>query len=118
MLDRERDVVDGRRRSVALRQTPQFDRRHRFLPKGPSPRRIVRSLGLGAEGVLDAALPQPLPATLYARIGDGPAGLILLAALALVLVASWIDTWRSLRRREIMGDWLARVRRRSQSESR
>jgi len=35
-----------------------------------------------------------------------------------VLVASWIDTWRSLRRREIMGDWLARVRRRSQSESR
>jgi len=40
------------------------------------------------------------------------------AALALVLVASWIDTWRSLRRREIMGDWLARVRRRSQSESR
>ena len=40
------------------------------------------------------------------------------AALALVLVASWFDTWRSLRRREIMGDWLARVRRRSQSESR
>ena len=40
------------------------------------------------------------------------------AALALVLVASWFDTWRSLRRREIMGDWLARVRSRSQSESR
>jgi len=40
------------------------------------------------------------------------------AALALVIVGSWVDTWRSLRRREIMGDWLARVRRRSQSESR
>ena len=40
------------------------------------------------------------------------------AALVLVLLASWFDTWRSLRRREIMGDWLARVRRRSQSESR
>ena len=39
------------------------------------------------------------------------------AALALVLVASWIDTWRSLQRREIMGDWLAGVRSRSKSES-
>src|SRR3989442_11765452 len=29
------------------------------------------------------------------------------AALALVLVASWFDTWRSLRRRGIMGDLLA-----------
>ena len=40
------------------------------------------------------------------------------AALTLVIVGSWVDTWRSLRRREIMGDWLAHVRRRSQSESR
>jgi len=40
------------------------------------------------------------------------------AALAVVIVGSWVDTWRSLRRREIMGDWLARVRRRSQRESR
>ena len=39
------------------------------------------------------------------------------AALVLVLLASWFDTWRSLRRREVMGDWLARVRSRSQSES-
>jgi apolipoprotein N-acyltransferase len=30
-------------------------------------------------------LPQPLAATLYARFGDGPAGLMVLAALALVL---------------------------------
>jgi apolipoprotein N-acyltransferase len=47
--------------------------------------RIIRSLGLGTEGVLDSALPQPLAATLYARVGDGPAGLMVLAALALVL---------------------------------
>ena len=39
------------------------------------------------------------------------------AALVLVLLASWFDTWRSLRRREVMGDWLARVRSRSQNES-
>src|SRR2546423_7839061 len=31
------------------------------------------------------------------------------AALALVLLGSWVDTWRTLRRRAIMGDWLARV---------
>jgi apolipoprotein N-acyltransferase len=47
--------------------------------------RIIRALGLGAEGVLDSALPQPLAATLYVRFGDGPAGLMMLAALALVL---------------------------------
>ena len=39
------------------------------------------------------------------------------AALVLVLLASWFDTWRSLRRQEVMGDWLARVRSRSQNES-
>jgi apolipoprotein N-acyltransferase len=32
--------------------------------------RIVGSLPLGAEGVLDARLPQSLPPTLYTRIGD------------------------------------------------
>jgi hypothetical protein len=29
------------------------------------------------------------------------------AVLGLVIVVSWIDTWRALRRRVIMGDWLA-----------
>jgi apolipoprotein N-acyltransferase len=47
--------------------------------------RIVRSLPLGTEGVLDSPLPRPAAATLYARFGDGPAGLVVLAALALVL---------------------------------
>jgi apolipoprotein N-acyltransferase len=32
--------------------------------------RIVRSLPLGGEGVLDAPLPRPIAATIYARIGD------------------------------------------------
>jgi apolipoprotein N-acyltransferase len=30
----------------------------------------VRSLPLGSEGVLDATLPRPIAATVYARIGD------------------------------------------------
>jgi apolipoprotein N-acyltransferase len=47
--------------------------------------RVVHSLPLGIEGVLDSPLPQPLAATLYAQFGDGPAGLMVLAALALVL---------------------------------
>jgi hypothetical protein len=34
-------------------------------------------------------------------------------ALGLVMLFSWIDTWRSLRQRVVMGDWLARVRARS-----
>jgi apolipoprotein N-acyltransferase len=52
--------------------------------------RIVRSLPLGTEGVLDASLPRALDPTFYARFGDGPIGLLVLAALALVL-------WRRLR---------------------
>ena len=32
--------------------------------------RVVRSLPLGSEGVLDSALPRPIAATIYVRIGD------------------------------------------------
>jgi hypothetical protein len=39
------------------------------------------------------------------------------AALGLVLLGSWLDTWRTLRRRAIMGDWLARVTARSRGGS-
>src|SRR5207244_2823049 len=46
--------------------------------------RVVASLPLGAEGVLDSNLPTPLPATPYARFGDAPAAVML--ALAFVLV--------------------------------
>jgi apolipoprotein N-acyltransferase len=47
--------------------------------------RIVRSLPLGQEGVLDAPLPKPVDPTVYVRFGDGPFGLAMLAAFALVL---------------------------------
>jgi apolipoprotein N-acyltransferase len=45
--------------------------------------RIVRSLPLGSEGVLDSSLPRPIPRTPYARFGDAPAGFVV--ALALIL---------------------------------
>jgi hypothetical protein len=40
------------------------------------------------------------------------------AVLALVLAASWLDTWRTLRRRVMMSDWLSRVAARSRGETR
>jgi apolipoprotein N-acyltransferase len=46
--------------------------------------RIVARLGLGIEGVLDANLPSALPPTVYARIKDVPAAVIMAAALLLV----------------------------------
>jgi apolipoprotein N-acyltransferase len=47
--------------------------------------RVVSSLPLGTEGVLDAPLPRALRATPYSRWGDGPAGLMVAAAFILVL---------------------------------
>jgi len=47
--------------------------------------RIVARLGLGIEGVLDAGLPAALPPTIYARVGNIPAAVIVLVALAIVL---------------------------------
>jgi apolipoprotein N-acyltransferase len=47
--------------------------------------RTVRSLPLGVEGVLDSQLPQPIEPTVYVRTGDGLAGLLVGAALVLVL---------------------------------
>jgi apolipoprotein N-acyltransferase len=52
--------------------------------------RILRSLPLGTEGVLDSGLPRALEPTVYARLGDAPAGLVVLGALMLVL-------WQRLR---------------------
>jgi apolipoprotein N-acyltransferase len=46
--------------------------------------RIVARLGLGIDGVLDANLPIALPPTIYARLRDIPAAVILAAALLLV----------------------------------
>jgi apolipoprotein N-acyltransferase len=47
--------------------------------------RIVGSLPLGAEGVLDARLPRPIAQTVYAKFGDYV--LILLLVIGLVNVA-------------------------------
>ena len=48
---------------------------------------LIRSIPLGQAGYADAALPAPLPPTLYARMGDGPVFLLLLlAAIAFPVV--------------------------------
>jgi len=47
--------------------------------------RIVARLGLGVEGVLDAALPAANPPTVYARVGDIPAAILVSVAMMLVI---------------------------------
>jgi len=48
--------------------------------------RVIKSLPLGSEGVLDSALPRELPATIYRRLGDVPTGLVVSVILAAGLV--------------------------------
>jgi apolipoprotein N-acyltransferase len=47
--------------------------------------RIVNSLPLGREGVIDSLLPRPIGATIYARVGDRPAAIIVVIALLAVI---------------------------------
>jgi len=47
--------------------------------------RIIKSLPLGTEGLLDAPLPRAIAPTLYARFGDGLAGVLVAVALIIVL---------------------------------
>ncbi len=47
--------------------------------------RIVNSLPLGAEGVLDSPLPRAIGAPIYARFGNAPAFIIMLMALIAVV---------------------------------
>ena len=47
--------------------------------------RIINSLPLGREGVLDAPLPRPISAPLYARVGDAPAAIMVVIALIAVV---------------------------------
>jgi apolipoprotein N-acyltransferase len=47
--------------------------------------RIVRSLPLGSDGVLDAPLPKPMSVTPYARFGDLPAMVIVAIAFVFTL---------------------------------
>jgi apolipoprotein N-acyltransferase len=47
--------------------------------------RIVARLDLGAEGVLDSGLPTAIAPTIYARLGDIPAAVIVAVALIIVI---------------------------------
>ena len=47
--------------------------------------RIIARLGLGVEGVLDASLPAAIAPTIYTRIGDIPAAIMVAAGLLIVL---------------------------------
>jgi apolipoprotein N-acyltransferase len=47
--------------------------------------RVITSLPLGTQGVLDASLPQSIAATPYARAGDGTLGAVLVIALVVVI---------------------------------
>jgi apolipoprotein N-acyltransferase len=43
--------------------------------------RVVESLPLGQDGVLDSPLPRPIAAPVYARIGDAPVFVMVVIAL-------------------------------------
>lgn len=58
--------------------------------------RITASLALGQAGYLDAALPAPLPPTLYARTGDAAALAVMLTALIGVML---LQQFRHARRK-------------------
>jgi apolipoprotein N-acyltransferase len=45
----------------------------------------VDSLSLGVEGVLDSSLPKAIAPTWYERAGDSMPGLMILAALAVLI---------------------------------
>jgi apolipoprotein N-acyltransferase len=47
--------------------------------------RIIKSLPLGVEGVLDAPLPRPIASTFYAEVGDGPIAIIIGIAFIVVV---------------------------------
>jgi apolipoprotein N-acyltransferase len=47
--------------------------------------RIITSLPLGTEGILDSGLPQAIDPTIYVRTGDGLAGAMLVLAFAIVV---------------------------------
>ncbi len=47
--------------------------------------RIINSLPLGTDGVIDSPLPGPVARTVYARVGDVPAGLLVVSALFAII---------------------------------
>jgi apolipoprotein N-acyltransferase len=48
--------------------------------------RVVNSLPLGVEGVLDSSLPQRIESPLYARVGDSPGAMVLAILWIVILV--------------------------------
>jgi len=50
--------------------------------------RTVATIGLGQQGILDLALPKPLPPTIYARWGDGAVFAVWLVAFGLILAVA------------------------------
>jgi len=58
--------------------------------------RVIDSLALGREGVLDSPLPRPIAAPLYARIGDAPAlVMVVLGLLAAVRRRLYTNTQKT-----------------------
>jgi apolipoprotein N-acyltransferase len=57
--------------------------------------RTVATIGLGQQGILDLALPKPLPPTVYGRWGDGIVFALWLAAFGLILAATLAGRVRS-----------------------
>jgi apolipoprotein N-acyltransferase len=49
--------------------------------------RVIRSLPLGSEGVIDSPLPRPVGLTAYARVGDWTVGVMVAVALVMVMRA-------------------------------
>jgi len=47
--------------------------------------RIINSLPLGSEGVIDSPLPRPISTPIYARVGDVPAAMIVAIALLAII---------------------------------
>jgi apolipoprotein N-acyltransferase len=60
--------------------------------------RILESLPLGTEGVLDAGLPRSTTLTPYARMGDLPTGLVLAVTVALMMRRRAGRQWAKLAR--------------------
>jgi apolipoprotein N-acyltransferase len=56
---------------------------------------IVASLGLGVKGVLDSGLPSSIPPTLYAKLGDLPAAMMV--ALAAIVVGRRRTKWSNFK---------------------
>jgi apolipoprotein N-acyltransferase len=48
--------------------------------------RVMASLPLGAEGVMDSSLPQRIESPLYARLGDGPVEVFVGALWIMIVV--------------------------------